>query len=404
MNRILNLNMSRESSLQSPSLQNLLTQHSVEPGEWTQPCGFNLNDDLDRQRLESAFASGAIRTVRDSVEVIANDLFELRHPEQKSNDGLREEFVADIMAKGERFGRWFLFPWSRELVRYPDKDSHRDLRTSRNRNLITHAEQRKLYESTVAVFGLSVGSNVIGSLVLSGVGGKIVLADMDDIEPSNLNRINGSMHDVGVKKIDLVAQKISEIDPYIEQAHLRDGVTADNLDEAIEQHCPDVLIDEVDDLTIKALIRLVGQREKIPVLMASDVGDRSVIDIERYDLESIESFNGRIKERDLQKLLTGSMSDTERKKLMIKIVGVRNITPRLIQSVTEIDKTLSGIPQLGTAAIIGGGLATIAVREMLLGRRVTSGKYVFSPKKTLGLQPQVSRREAISTMTSFLKG
>ncbi len=215
---------------------------------WSPPISFNMSDPDDEGRLTTAFEAGAIQTVVDSVEHVANGLFELRHPDRRDDAGLRANFVTDIVNQGPTFGRWWLFEWSGQLVRFPERDDLRALRTFRNRDLITPAEQRRLYAATIAVFGLSVGSNVVERLVGAGIGGSFIIADMDIIEPSNLNRINGAFSDVGEHKVDFVAKRISAIDPYIEQVHLHSGVDAHLLQAVIRDHSPDILIDEMDDL------------------------------------------------------------------------------------------------------------------------------------------------------------
>ncbi|MDQ1248669.1 MAG: tRNA threonylcarbamoyladenosine dehydratase, partial [Actinomycetota bacterium] len=175
------------------------------PRPWSPPVAFELGKPEDEDRLASALEDGEIRTVIDPIEHVANGLFELRHTERRDDARLRADFVRNIVDQGPAFGRWWLFEWSGQLVRFPERDDLRALRTFRNRDLITPTEQAILYSATIAVFGLSVGSNVVERLVGSGIGGTFILADMDIIEPSNLNRINGVFSDVGEHKVDFVA-------------------------------------------------------------------------------------------------------------------------------------------------------------------------------------------------------
>lgn len=384
-------------------LETALSERARMPHEWSSPLHFDLTDPNHREQLEARINSGEVQSVYDTVDIIANDLFELRNPGSKHVAEDRQQFVEDIKTQGSAFGTWVLFPWSKELVRYPDIDDHRAMRTSRNRNLITDAEQARLYEAKVAVFGLSVGSNIVERLVSSGIGGTIIMGDPDHIDPTNLNRINGSFSDVGTKKIHSMARKISEIDPYIHQVHFDQGVTVDNIDE-LDVHRPSLLFDEVDDFQAKAVLRQYAKANRVPLIMATDLGDRSILDVERHDLGDNKPFNGRIKPEDFTRLLAGDLDDKERGRLMIKIVGLRHVTVRMLESVMHVDNNLlPGLPQLGSTATMGASLATVAAREILLGRDLPSGRYVSSPKSLLELSPQTSVPVGLKTVAEFVK-
>src|SRR5258708_11970966 len=45
----------------------------------------------------------------------------------------------------------------------------------------------------------------------------------------------------------------------------------------------DIVIDELDNLAVKFLIREQAKNHRIAVVMAADNGDNSVVDVERYD-------------------------------------------------------------------------------------------------------------------------
>lgn len=362
-------------------------------GLWAAPLKFDPHCAKDRGNLEALLDSGQVSRVIDRLALIAKGLFELREPSERHDDVAEAAFVEEFAAHGETYGQWFFFPWSRELVRYPEREDHRALHTYRNRDLITVNEQLRLYEATIAVCGLSVGSNVVESLLRSGIGGTLILGDMDSIEPANLNRIVGTFLDVGVTKLDLVARRVSTTDPYIDQFHLSAGVTIEGLAQIHAERPIDLIIDEVDDLSIKAGIRQFGYDRRIPVLMATDVGDRSVIDIERYDQKRVHAFNGRLNKRDLGRLAAGPLKAEDSRRLTVKLVGLRSVTTRLIISAFRTGKTLAGLPQLGTTATLGGALVAVAARELLLGRKLQSGRCTCSPKRILHLSwPKAGRR------------
>jgi molybdopterin/thiamine biosynthesis adenylyltransferase len=443
----------------------LIASRAQAPLEWTEPTQFDLTSWADQQEVARRFADGRIATTIDRVDDIANDLFEMHHPDLKADNAARADFVADIRSQGAGFGNWVAFDWDKSLVRYPEQQDHQDLRTFRNKNLITADEQTKLLNATVAVFGLSVGSNVVEQLTLSGIGGTLALGDFDRLSPSNLNRIKSSMGLVGMRKLDIVASKTSQIDPYIKQVHFHEGANQESLTRLAELQ-PDIIFDEIDDLATKALLRQFAARQRIPLIMATDVGDTSIIDVERYDLGTGVPFNGRLKGSEVDQLLEGALPPEQRQKLMGKIVGLRHVpdgaTPeslgqleelrhtisllneadelvrevddlaakqllegglsfeqrqrmmtkivglrhasaRLLDSAMETNKTLGGLPQLGATASMGGSLSAVAAREIIIGRRLDSGRYVHSPKKTLRLGRQTTLPDSLATLRRFVK-
>lgn len=365
----------------SSSMDELLQGSTEQTTEWSTPEIFDMSEPVDQVVLRRRFAESKVAGTVDSVSAIANELYELQNPDKQADTERRATFVSTITEQGAAYGKWVLFPWSNKLVRYPEREMHRELRTSRFKNLVTDEEQDKLYDATVAAFGLSVGSSVVEGLVSAGVGGRIIMGDPDRIAPTNLGRIRASFLDVGARKLDVMAKKISEADPYLEQVHFPEGFTQECLGE-LALLGPDVLFDEVDNFAAKAQMRRFAREQRIPLIMATDVGDRSLVDVERYDLEDAQPFHGRLTEQEVEDLAEGRVSRQEMGNMTVRVVGMENISQRTLQSFMEAGKTLPGIPQLGTTASIGGNLATIAARQIILGRDLPTGRY-FSADQML---------------------
>ncbi len=394
----------QEGSAVSPRIESYLTRNARPFMRWQEPCGFDLADTVDNQKLEDLMAAKDVSVAPDILPVIADDLFELNHPDKINDDEARARYSQEVIEQGPAYGRWFLFPWDNTLVQYPELSDLRALRTSRNRHLISDEEQLKLYDSRVAIIGLSVGSNVLREVLRSGIGGHIAISDMDTLAPSNLNRVDGFFEDVGTKKLDLAAARISKTDPYISQEHYGEGINKQNISALAEAgNVPDVLVDEIDDLPSKAMLRLFAREHNIPLVMATDTGDKSLLDVERYDLGKAEPFHGKIKDKDLERLATGEISDEERGKFMLKIVGVKNVSTRLLRSAKDIGENLGGLPQLSTSAAASGVLASLAMREIILGRELSSGRYDLSPKHIMKLQNQASGSEFMHALIDFIR-
>lgn len=390
------LNPKIKATLDIP-VEELIVSRSYKPeNAWTQPDGFDLSSWADRSELKRRLQDGSITKTVDPK--VVEELFELRHPELKNDVKALKEFVREYEAKGVRTGRWFHFPWSQSLVHYLDQDSHQELRTFRNRNMITADEQRELLDKHLVVTGLSVGSSVAEQIAYGGIGGQYTYADFDDLSLANTNRIKAPMSQVGMKKLVIMGQKISELDPYIQQTHLEQGITVKSF-EQLATSKPDLIFDEVDDMAAKALLRRFAAEHKIPLVMATDVGNTTVVDVERHDLGEVEPFNHRLSRKQVDAMLSGELSESERTKIITKLAGLSNASMRLIES--TMDQSLGGIPQLGTTASAGGVLAALTAKEILLGGDVPSGRHVLNLRKVLKFGSQTSLRDSIDIVRKF---
>ena len=367
---------------------------------WSPPLLFVAADDSDRRRLAGLVSAGTITAVVDPIAELSDELYHCRHTGDMSDRAAREAFKQNFLNEADTFGVWVFFPWSGELVRYPEMQEHRSLRTFRNRNLITASEQRLLAGARIAVFGLSVGSNVVDQFVQVGIGGAYLIGDMDRVSASNLNRMRATMRHVGMAKIDVLACKISEVDPYIEQVHLADGYGPE-AEERLEAFKPNLIVEEVDDLVAKARIRRWASKSHTPLIMVSDIGERSVVDVERHDLGNVRPFNGRVKEATFNKLADGDLSPAEERGLLVKIVGPKHLSVRMLQSALQVGKELAGTPQLGSAASAGAAVASVAARAVIGQEALKSGGYALSPRRMLKLRRQAGFRDAIEAVRAL---
>lgn len=373
---------------------------------WQPPQIFNLSDEEHKEQLQQLCETGKIRAVFDQIDAALDELFDIAYPAKK--DSKTPEEVAKFTQKLTRedkvaYGNWIYFPWSGSVVHFPPKDDLRCLRGSRNRNLITEEERQALIDNkTIVIFGLSVGSNVVDSLLLQGVGSKYIIVDMDHLDPTNLNRIRASYDQVGVHKVDVVAKKISELDPYIEQVHYKNGADEGNLEEILTKYRPDIVIDEMDSLRMKVLVRMRAKELGLPVLMATDDGDDILLDIERFDQDATQPIlHGILPEEVIQMILGNSeMSRAEIGAIIGQyFVGLENVPIRMLESLMEVGRTLPSWPQLGGAAVLSGLYLSYAARKILLDQNLNAGRFLMGPEAQLNpdLQSQAykERKETL---------
>lgn len=373
---------------------------------WQVPHIFDLRENSDLTKFAKLLDEGSIHRVHDKIEVALGELYDIANPSRKdvkTENDLARFKLKKTSGKPREYGVWVYYPWSGDLVHFPPRNDLRKLRTARNRNLILQDEQDALYKATVLIAGLSVGSSVVEMLSNQGIGGRFILVDMDVIEPTNLNRIKLPYKEVGVHKVDAMAKRLSETDPFIEQVHFRDGLTEKNIAQIIQTHKPDIIIDEIDDLQMKFVLREYTAKHRLPLVMATDDGENALLDIERYDTNpSQQPFEGRISEELRQKVIKGELSRPELGMLIGKhFVGAENIPLRMFESLVEVGKTIPSWPQLAGAATLSGVTLAYAVKKIILGQPLNNGRHLFDLDASL--DPQIHTKEYKKKLEAFQK-
>lgn len=274
-----------------------------------------------------------------------------------------------MTGKTEELPRWVHYPWRRTLVRVLGPRSFDRLRLDRNRNKITSVEQARFRGLRVGVVGLSVGHAVAHTLAMEGLCGELRLADFDELDLSNLNRVPSSVFDLGLNKAVVAARRIAELDPYLNVRVFADGVTAETLDNFLDGL--DLVVEECDSIDTKLLVRHHARARGIPVVM--ETSDGGVLDVERFDLEPDRPvFHGLLGE-----MTTADVADLtveQKSTIAATLLEPTKLTPRMIASVPEIGRTLSTWPQLGGDVALGGAAVTAAVRAFGRGEPLSSGR------------------------------
>lgn len=255
-----------------------------------------------------------------------------------------------------------------------------ELTTLRNRDLITTSEQIKMRDTTVAFFGLSVGSHAALTWAMQSRANKIIIADPDTIEASNLNRIRASVDKIGDFKVHLVRDEIKGINPKVKIVSLINTEIKDIEQLFQREREINFIVEEIDNIRVKIFLRHLAKIRKIPLINATDVGNNVFVDVERYDLiPQPAPFLGKVKEInniDFDKL---TLKDLMR--LSVRIVGLENNSYRMLDSLLKIGKTIKTWPQIGATATMSGGIITTVITKIILGERVKSGRYIVSLDK-----------------------
>lgn len=339
----------------------------------------------DDQRLKALEKSGEILAEIDIFEDCLNELFEIEHPWLKPSNGsflpTKEAYLKDWKKKGpfKNQGVWVYYPWLKLLMHFPDEAIYIRLRTSRNRNLVTEDEQAILNTKTVGIAGMSVGSNVLNTMVLTGLGRHFKIADFDTISVPNLNRIMAPASAVGMNKAVFFARKSLEVDPFLKIEVFSNGLDEKHFHSFFLDKKIDVFVEEMDHPYLKIVSRKFARKNKIPVIMAADNGDGVLIDIERFDIEPARPlFHGRLDKVINLESIKRDLSFSEKLTIIANIVHLEEATPRAQDSLKQVGTILNTWPQLGTAALLAGVSLTFAARRVLLGKEMGSGRYGLS--------------------------
>lgn len=366
-------------------------------------------EQLDRSKESLAEFQNRLEPVltMDRYDLLLEDLFLIRHPRFKFIKEYKNE-LAEFTQKYtegktlDEAGEWFFFPWNKALVHYLPHAEHLEIRTARNRNIITAEEQQQLYGLRVAYAGLSVGSHGALTFALMGGAQRIKIADPDEVSPSNLNRIRFDFLAVGRKKTDLAREYIYQLNPYAEIQAFDLGVTEENIHDFLSDI--DVLVEETDNLELKIRLRLEARSRGIPVVMATDNGDNIIIETERFDLDRNKPlFNGVVGDITLDQFKSFAPPDLP--KLATKIAGPHLVTERMMSSLLQVGREIYSWPQLGDAATLSGVAIAYVLKRLALKEPVTEEKAEISLDAILdpayNTEAAIMRRE--KARTDFFK-
>lgn len=133
----------------------------------------------------------------------------------------------------------------------------------------TPGVHRVVKQAVVGIAGLGgLGSAVAVALARIGVG-KLILADFDVVEPSNLNRQQYFIDQLGSLKVDALAENLERINPYVVLERHGVVLTRENVPKIFAE--VDVLVEAFDRADQKAMLVESFARElpESPIVMAS---------------------------------------------------------------------------------------------------------------------------------------
>lgn len=350
------------------------------------PRLFAADDPAQQVALAALLAQSPHCTVIDRYPDLLRELFTVTHPaltvDAPAFQDTFSQWLADrrdVDGGFRKVGVWAYYPWRQQVVHVPDDATWYQLRTARNHLLVTPDEQRRLREARIGVVGLSVGQAAALTLAISGIGRSLRLADPDTVDATNLNRIHASVADIGIHKTVVVGRRITELDPFATPDLWPHALTEETVARFLTDGGRlDAVVDAFDDLRMKVVLRQAARTHRVPVLMATDVGDGAILEIERYDLDpATPMFGGRVSADDVLHLPPRAAA-RDAGDLAVRMIGLDAPPPRMLASLAALGTELAGYPQLGLASFLGGAVVAAALKRLLLADEPLAPRVVVS--------------------------
>lgn len=145
---------------------------------------------------------------------------------------------------------------------------------SRTELLIGSEGLEKLKDSKVVVFGIGgVGSYSVEALARAGVG-TLVLIDDDTVCLTNLNRqIHATYKTISKPKVEVMKERISDINKKCNVIIHQTFVTADNIPEIVTDDV-DYVIDAIDTVSSKIALAVYCEKNNIKLISSMGTGNK----------------------------------------------------------------------------------------------------------------------------------
>ena len=214
----------------------------------------------------------------------------------------------------------------------------------------------KLQNSNVIIFGVGgVGSFACEAIARAGVG-NMTIVDFDDVDITNINRQIPALHStVGRYKVDVMKERLLDINPNLNIKTIRKVYSAETSDEILTEDY-DYVVDAIDMVTSKIKLIEVCNEKGFKIVSSMGMGNKLdptkivVTDIYKtHTCPLAKVIRRELKNRRIKKLKV--VYSTEQPiELKEKIMNGRKVTPG----------SVSFVPSVGGLII-----ASVVIRDLL---------------------------------------
>ncbi len=205
--------------------------------------------------------------------------------------------------------------------------------TTRTGLIIGNEGIEKLRNSNVIIFGVGgVGSFAAEAIARAGVG-NMTIVDFDDVDITNINRQLPALHStVGKYKVEVMKERILDINPDINIKAIRDVYNKDTSDKILTENY-DYVIDAIDMVTSKIHLIETCKSKGLEIISSMGMGNKLdptkivVTDIHKTSMCPLAKvMRKELKDRKIKKLKV-VYSTEQPQKLRKKIMNGKKVTP-----------------------------------------------------------------------------
>lgn len=258
----------------------------------------------------------------------------------------------------------FLDEASNTLILLPSHETYYSNLVSRNFPLLKTDEQAKIRKARIGIVGQgTVGGNVALAMARYGFE-DFRTCDHDSFDFHNMNRQPVDLLHLGANKAEHIAAQISRVNPFA-KVEIFEPLSETNIDSFVAS-C-DIVVSALDNVRLMILLNHSAMRQKIPVLLGTDVGSRVLMDVFDYR-KNIELMNGRVSLEDLNLPYLA---------LVMKIVGAERLPLEMLEALfLRLEGKIDYFAQTMVSANISTSLLIEATVLLLLGKTLKSSAVV----------------------------
>lgn len=205
--------------------------------------------------------------------------------------------------------------------------------TTRTGLIIGNEGIEKLRNSNVIIFGVGgVGSFAAEAIARAGVG-NMTIVDFDNVDITNINRQLPALHStVGKYKVEVMKERILDINPDINIKAIRDVYNKDTSDKILTENY-DYVVDAIDMVTSKIHLIETCKSKGLEIISSMGMGNKLdptkivVTDIHKTSMCPLAKvMRKELKDRKIKKLKV-VYSTEQPQKLRKKIMNGKKVTP-----------------------------------------------------------------------------
>jgi hypothetical protein len=308
------------------------------------------------------------------------------------------------------YGTYVIDHWGEALYLIAPARWHRLALVTSNAMLVTDPElrfswqemRRRLEGAVVGFAGASVGGNICEGWLREARPDRIKIADPDWIELTNLNRgermnlrhvvasrakrfeARNPYDSPRISKAEYLAYEQQLVDPYTKFYVYKDGITRANIDRFLcgdgrSEPRLDVLVEEMDDLELKFVVREACRKHGIDVIMLSDFGNSVDVLWNFFGTEPEGPIGFAASDDALRAALVGAKSG-DRAKVIEFGLGLcgHDVARDQFKAWLEGrgEQMTAALPQSGATALASGGIGGKEIALHILGHHVPGPRRV----------------------------